>query len=148
MTTVKKIFNYIGGVLLSFILYFLGGFDVAITTLTVFIIVDVVTGLLKAIVEKNLSSKVMWTGILKQVCTYLRVGLAHISSIYTGIEGLRLLTVSFYIADEALSILENVGKIGVPIPKKLKDDLDQLRQDNDSDCSDDNNTDVKEWYNE
>ena len=144
MATITKILNYIGGILLGFTLYFLGGFDIAITTLTVFIIVDVVTGLLKAIVEKNLSSKVMWSGILKKVCTYLIVGLANILSIYTGIEGLRLLTVSFYIADEALSILENVGKIGVPIPKKLKDDLDQLRQDNDSDCSDDNNTDVKE----
>lgn len=115
-------------VVISGISYFLGGFDVLLICLFSLVVIDYISGVLSALCNKTLSSQTGFIGILKKVCIFLVVAVATMIGIFTGIESVRDLTVSFYIANESVSILENLGKIGVPLPQKLKDVLLQIKE--------------------
>ena len=108
--------------------YFLGGFDPMLTTLLIFMGIDYLTGVLSATVYKKLNSRTGAKGIVKKIFMLILIGLANWVSVSTGVEGIRLLAISFYIANEGISIIENASKIGVPIPKKLKEVLEQLHK--------------------
>ena len=108
--------------------YFLGGVDGLMTALIIFMVTDYVTGLMCAIVDKQLSSSIGFKGIFKKVLIFLLVGVAHIvdmNVIGTG-EALRTATICFYLSNEGVSLLENAGRLGLPIPDKLKTILAQL----------------------
>ena len=109
--------------------WYLGGVDGFLYALIAFAVVDYITGVLRAIVEKKLSSRIGAHGIAKKVALFLVVGIGHLIDAYllggTGAP-LRTAVIFFYIANEGISLLENAAAIGLPVPDKLKDVLAQL----------------------
>jgi toxin secretion/phage lysis holin len=110
--------------------WFLGGLDGFLYTLIGFACVDYLTGVLRAVVEKRLSSRVGAKGISKKITIFLIVGAAHLADVYllTGSSALRTAVICFYISNEGVSLLENTAAIGLPIPAKLRDVLEQLHE--------------------
>lgn len=110
---------------------FLGGIDGFMYTLIAFVVIDYVTGIMCAIVEKNLDSEVGARGIFKKVLIFLLVGIANLIDVNVIGQGaiLRTAVIFFYLSNEGVSILENAGRLGLPIPSKLKAVLAQLRDD-------------------
>ena len=111
---------------LSFLFGDMEGLMVALIAL---IILDYISGVIAAAVEKRLSSEVGAKGIAKKIFMLLIVALANIVDINVIGDGhvLKTVTVVFYICNECISLIENAGRIGVPVPKKLLDVLEQLR---------------------
>ncbi|MEA4816817.1 hypothetical protein SDC9_198809 [bioreactor metagenome] len=108
--------------------WFMGGCDGLLYALIAFVVVDYITGIMCAIVDKKLSSTVGFRGIFKKVLIFTLVGIAHIldmNVIGTG-SVLRTAIIFFYISNEGVSLLENAGHLGLPIPVKLKEVLEQL----------------------
>ena len=99
-----------------------------LTTLLLFIAIDYVTGVMRAIVRKQLSSEIGFKGIFGKIIILCLVALATRLDNILGAEALRYLVISFYIANEGISILENTAELDVPYPQKLKDVLEQLRK--------------------
>lgn len=126
----EKMFNSISiafGVIGGLIVSFLGGWDGLAITLVSFIVLDWITGLLKAIYNKNLSSYTGFKGIIKKVVILIVVGVAVLLETNMGIPAIREIVMMFFIANEGISLLENVSQMGIPFPEKLKDILIQLR---------------------
>lgn len=117
-------FAAIGG----FIGWFLGGFDGFLYALLAFVVIDYITGLMCAVIDKKLSSEVGFKGIFKKVLIFTMVGVGHIIDQQIIGDGsvLRTAVIFFYLSNEGVSLLENAGHIGLPIPQKLKDVLEQL----------------------
>lgn len=107
--------------------YLFGGFDMILSVLLVFVVIDYITGVIGALVNHNLSSEIGFKGIAKKFLILSVVAVAHLAGQATGIEEIRSFVIGFYIANEGISILENAGKLGVPLPKKLIDVLEQLK---------------------
>ena len=124
------------GAILSFLFGSLDGF---LITLIVFVVMDYITGVIDAIVNEELSSDVGFKGILKKVLIFAVVAVANIIDVRVIRQGsvLRTATVFFYLSNEGISILENIGNIGVPLPKKLIKVLKQLKE-KDDECETDN----------
>jgi toxin secretion/phage lysis holin len=110
--------------------WFIGGVDGFLFTLIAFVIVDYITGVLRAVVEKRLSSKVGAKGIVKKIGIFLVVGIAHLidANLLGGENALRTAAIFFYISNEGISFFENAAAIGLPVPEKLKDVLAQLHE--------------------
>ena len=110
--------------------YLFGAFDGMMTALITLIVLDYITGIIAAVVEKKLSSAVGARGIAKKVIMLLVVAVANIADRNIICEGnvLRSVTAMFYIANEGISLLENGARLGVPMPKKLIDVLAQLKK--------------------
>ncbi len=108
--------------------YFMGGCDGLLYALIAFVVVDYITGFMCAIVDKKLSSEVGFKGICKKVLIFILVGLANILDVQVIGTGcvLRTAVIFFYISNEGVSLLENSAHLGLPIPSKLKDILEQL----------------------
>ena len=108
--------------------YLIGGYDAAIQTLVIFMVVDIIAGVSVAVLNKTVESKVAWVGLTKKVLTFLVIMLAMSLDNLLG-SGITIRTFAcyFYIANEGLSIIENAGKIGFPIPENLKKILAQLK---------------------
>ena len=108
--------------------WFLGGCDGLLYALIAFVVIDYITGVMCAINDKTLSSAVGFKGICKKVLIFLMVGIGHILDakvIGTG-SVLRTAFIFFYISDEGISLIENAAHLGLPIPQKLRDVLEQL----------------------
>ena len=108
--------------------YFLGGMDGLMIALIIFMVLDYITGLMCAVIDKKLSSAVGFKGICKKVVILMLVGVANVVDIHivgTG-SALRSAVICFYLSNEGLSLLENAAHIGLPIPDKMKDVLAQL----------------------
>ena len=120
--------NIMAGIctILSFLFGDMEGMMIALIAL---IILDYISGVIAAAVEKRLSSEVGAKGIAKKIFMLLIVALANIVDINVIGDGhvLKTVTVVFYICNECISLIENAGRIGVPVPKKLLDVLEQLR---------------------
>ena len=111
--------------------YLIGGLDIAITCLLIAIALDYISGLIKAYECKVLSSKIGFRGIIKKVGVLLVVMLAVLIDRVTGNTGaIRTLVVYYFVANEGLSIIENLAEAGVPIPKSLKKALKSLKKEN------------------
>lgn len=108
----------------------MGGFDGFLYALVVFVVVDYITGLMAAAVEKKLSSEVGFKGIFRKVVIFCLVAVGHIVDTHVIREGsvLRTAVIFFYLSNEGISILENAARTGLPIPEKLKAVLEQLRE--------------------
>ena len=111
-----------------------GGIDAALGILLCFITFDYITGILSAIVQKELSSEIGYRGILKKAGILVIVAVAYLIGLYIGFE-VRSWVIGYYIANESLSILENLGRVGVPYPERLVEVLKQLKKESDSDES-------------
>lgn len=121
---IQAVFTGLGG----WIGYYLGGCDGLLYALIAFVIVDYLTGVMCAIADKKLSSNVGFKGICRKVLIFLLVGIANIIDVQViGQEGiLRTAVIFFYLSNEGVSLLENAGHLGLPIPEKLKVVLEQL----------------------
>ncbi|ABY92562.1 toxin secretion/phage lysis holin [Thermosipho africanus H17ap60334] len=121
---IQTAFTVLGGLLG----WFLGGFDGFLYALVALMVADYITGVMCAIVEKKLSSEIGFKGIFKKVLIFILVGVGHL--IDTNLIGdgsvLRTAIIFFYCSNEGVSMLENAGRLGLPIPEKLKDILVQL----------------------
>ena len=108
--------------------YFLGGCDGLLISLLLFVITDYITGVMCAIADKKLSSAVGFKGICRKVLIFLLVGIANILDMQVIGTGsvLRTAVIFFYISNEGVSLLENAGHLGLPIPVKIKSVLEQL----------------------
>lgn len=122
------------GLLNTMIGYWLGGLDEMLIALLIFMLCDYLSGVMKAIVKKKLSSEVGFKGIFKKVFILIIVGISvRLDVLLNQGELFRYLVIGFYLANEGISILENAGEIGLKFPKKIKDALVQLNKDNEDD---------------
>ena len=131
--TIQVIFTGVGG----WLGWFLGGCDGLLYALVLFVVVDYITGVMCAAADHKLSSEVGFKGICRKVLIFLLVGIGHVLDaqiIGTG-SVLRTAVIFFYLSNEGVSLLENAGHLGLPIPEKLKVVLEQLhdRAEKDSD---------------
>ena len=123
-TKVQMVATLIGG----WLGYFLGGLDGLLIALIIFMVLDYITGLMCAVIDKKLSSAVGFRGICKKVLILMLVGLANVIDMHvvgTG-SALRGAVICFYLSNEGISFLENAARIGLPIPEKIKTVLGQL----------------------
>lgn len=122
--TIQLVFAAIGG----WLGYFLGGCDGLLIALVVFVVVDYLTGVMCAIADHKLSSVVGFKGICRKVLIFLLVGIANILDVQVIGSGsvLRTAVIFFYISNEGVSLVENAAHLGLPVPDKLKDVLEQL----------------------
>ena len=121
---IQAVFTGLGG----WIGYYLGGCDGLLYALIAFVTVDYLTGIMCAIADKKLSSNVGFKGICRKVLIFLLVGIANIIDVQVigQIGILRTAVIFFYLSNEGVSLLENAGHLGLPIPEKLKVVLEQL----------------------
>ena len=125
-------FNAIVSAIATTFVFLIGGFDVAMSCLLIAIALDYVSGILKAFINKNLSSEIGLKGILKKVGILVIVMLGVLIDRVAGETGaIRTLVIYYFVANEGLSIIENLGEAGLPIPKKLKDALKALKKETD-----------------
>ena len=122
--TVQMVFTAIGG----WLGYFLGGCDGLLYALIAFVVIDYITGVMCAVADKKLSSTVGFKGICRKVLIFLLVGIANVLDVQVIGSGsvLRTAVIFFYISNEGVSLLENAGHLGLPIPGKLMEVLEQL----------------------
>lgn len=127
----KEIWNWIQiafTALGGFLGWFLGDVDGFLYALIAFVVIDYITGVLCAVADKNLSSEVGFKGICRKVLIFTLVGIGNIVDVYvlgeTGV--LRTAVIFFYLSNEGVSLLENAAHLGLPIPEKLKEVLEQL----------------------
>lgn len=127
-TGIQIAFSAIGG----FIGWLLGGFDGFLYALIAFAVIDYITGVMCAISDKRLSSKVGFKGICRKVLIFVLVGIGNLVDVYVlGEAGiLRTAVIFFYLSNEGVSLLENSAHLGLPIPQKLKSVLEQLHNRN------------------
>ena len=116
---------------ITWIGWLVGGYDTMMITLLLFMIVDYLSGVMCGIVNKKLSSEIGFKGIFKKIMIIFLVGITNLLGVSTGVEGLRYIVISFYIANEGISIIENASVLGLPVPQKVKDVLDQLKNNKD-----------------
>lgn len=121
---VQAVLTMIGG----WLGYFLGGCDGLLIALVVFVAMDYVSGVMCAVADKTLSSEVGFRGICRKMLIFILVGIANILDVQVVKTGcvLRTAIIFFYISNEGVSLLENTGHLGLPIPSKIKAVLEQL----------------------
>ena len=124
-TSNQLTFAAIGG----FIGWFWGGCDGLIYALITFVVIDYITGVMCAIVSKNLSSEIGFKGLFRKVLIFMLVGIANVidMQIIGAGSALRVAVIFFYLSNEGISILENAAFLGVPIPDELKRVLKQIK---------------------
>ncbi len=134
---VQVVFTAIGG----WLGWFLGGCDGLLYALIAFVVIDYITGIMCAVADKKLSSAVGFKGICKKVLIFALVGLGHILD--TRVIGagsiLRTAVIFFYLSNEGVSLIENAAHLGLPLPKKLKEVLEQLHDRAEKEDNDDKN---------
>lgn len=109
--------------------YFIGNIDGLLISLLIFAVTDYITGVAAAFFKKKLSSKVGFKGIAKKILIFIMVGIANIIDVNViGQPALRTATIFFYLSNECLSIIENSVAIGLPVPEKFKQVLEQIKQ--------------------
>lgn len=130
----EKIFNAISvyfGIAGGIVALLFGQWDTILWALIAFIALDYVTGIIKAIYTKSVSSETGYKGILKKITILVIVAVANIIQVLTGgIVAIREIVIMFYIANEGISILENVAAVSQKMPESLKNILLQLRDKN------------------
>lgn len=125
----KHLINDVISVILTTFVYLIGGFDIAIQSLLIVIVIDYLTGIASAIYNKELSSKIGLKGILKKFCYLLVVALSVVIDKLLGQGGLiRTLVIYFFVANDGLSIVENMAEMNIKLPKKLIDALEQIKK--------------------
>ena len=124
LVTLKYSVALVGGLLTTL----LGGWDVALQVLVLFVVLDYATGLIAAYGEQNLDSRVGFRGIAKKILLFIPVAVAYWLDMLLGQEILRNLAIFFYIANEGLSMMENLGRAGVPFPEQIQEALEQLKK--------------------
>ena len=121
---IQMVFAAVGG----WLGYYLGGCDGLLLALVAFAAADYLTGVMCAVSDRKLSSNVGFKGICRKVLIFLLVGIANILDVHVIRTGsvLRTAVIFFYISNEGVSLLENAAHLGLPVPEKIKEVLEQL----------------------
>ena len=121
--------RYIMAVVGTALNYLLGGWEAALVALVAFVVLDFITGVLAAFVNKKLDSRLGAKGIVHKVGVFVVVGVANVLDGILGLPDpmLRQMAIWFYIATEGMSILENIGAAGAPIPPVIRQALERLK---------------------
>ena len=131
-----KIFNWTStviGIVGGFFAALFGKWDSILWALLVIMVLDYLTGIIKAVYTKTMSSEIGFKGLLKKITILIIVALANVLQQVTGDNvAIREIVIMFYIANEGISVLENVAVIYPRMPKKIKDILLQLRGEDDT----------------
>lgn len=128
MNNTRAIFNTIIATLGIYITWLFGSWDIAIQVLVAFMIIDYVTGVIVAYINGEIDSAIGFKGILKKVLILIALIVGVLLDRLVGIEWtFRTVVCYFFIGNEGWSILENIGKTGLPLPERLKDKLAQLK---------------------
>lgn len=118
----------LGGITTALV-YLLGGFDIALQCLLIAIALDYISGIIKAFTTKTLSSRIGFNGIVKKLGILLLVMVGVLVDRVSGNTGaIRTLVIYYFVANEGLSIVENLSIAGIPIPKGLKNALKVIRK--------------------
>ena len=125
----EKIIQYLSAAVAGVCGFLWGELDGLLYALIAFMAIDYISGVIVAVVQKELSSEVGFKGIAKKVLIMALVAVGHILDTYIlgGGAVCRSAVIGFYIANEGISILENAGELGLPLPKKLVAVLKQLK---------------------
>jgi toxin secretion/phage lysis holin len=112
--------------------YLFGGWSELLALFFFVVIVDYITGVLAAITEKNLSSSVGYKGLVKKFGMVIVVAMAYQLDKFTGTNVIMTGAIFFFVANELVSITENYGRIGLPLPPQIKNVIKILRDKNDN----------------
>ena len=124
----KHLITDIASLVLTTTIYLLGGWDIALQSLIIVMVIDYLTGIASAVYNKELSSKIGFKGIIKKFCYLLVVALSVVIDNLTGQSGIiRNLVIYFFVANDGLSIIENMAEMNIKLPKKLIDSLKQIK---------------------
>ena len=124
----RDIFRYIVAIGGSLVTYLLGGWSALVQILVTFVVIDYITGVLAAAINGKLNSDIGLRGIAKKVFIFIIVACGHLVDNALGTQDIvRDAAIYFYIANELLSILENAGEIGLPVPDMLKNAIERLK---------------------
>ena len=109
----------------------LGGWDGFLYAWVLFVAVDYLTGVLVAVMRRKLSSEAGFRGIARKVVIFCLVAVAQVIDVQIIRNGsvVRTAVIFFYLSNEGISIVENAAALGLPVPRKLKDVLEQLKDD-------------------
>lgn len=125
----KYFYNNIASVLLTAVIYLLGGMDIALKSLIIIMMIDYITGISSAIYNKKLSSKIGFKGIIKKFSYLCVVALSVVIDNLISQNGvIRTLVIYFFVANDGLSIIENMAEMDIKLPKKLVDSLEQIKE--------------------
>ena len=113
----------------QFLEWFLGGADGFMYALIVFVSVDFISGFMRAIIEKKFSFEAWLKGVFQKILIFILIGVVHIMDVHLigGGRTLRTSVFFFFISTEGMSLLDNAAAIGLPVPGKLRNILEQLR---------------------
>jgi len=119
----------------AFLVWLFGGWDALAQALVLLIGLDVLGGLVQAFYERNLNSSIMRKGLIRKTGYFAAIALAVLMdrALFQSAPAFRTLVLSYLCVNEALSVLEHLAAIGVPLPAQLKRALEKLRHDMDSD---------------
>lgn len=112
-------------------MWLVGGFDVAFKILAIIMLLDYITGVISAMYKKKVNSKIGFKGILKKSLYFIVIILATLLDNLLNQEVIRYVVIYFFVANDGISIIENIAKCNVKLPKKLLEMLEQLKNDND-----------------
>lgn len=108
-------------------MYLIGGLDLAFKTLAIMMVLDYITGVISAIYNKKVNSKIGFNGILKKMLYLIAIIVASLLDNLLGQQVIRYVVIYFFVANDGISILENIAKCNVKLPQKLIDSLEQLK---------------------
>ena len=130
MSKIQIIIDSIAGAVGAVLGFMYGEVTGLFWALIAFMATDYITGVVVAAINKQLSSEVGFRGLAKKLMILVFVSLGHIADMYVlgGTPVAMSAVMLFYIANEGLSIIENAGNLGLPLPKKLKDIMVQLKK--------------------
>lgn len=116
----------VSGVITSFLF---GGWPLLLNIFLTFVVIDYITGLIASGIQGQLNSKVGWKGIARKVVIFLIISVAHMIDVLLETQNnmIRNAVIFFYLANELLSIIENAGRIGIPIPRILLNAVEALK---------------------
>lgn len=124
----RTVFSLVIATIGVFLSWLFGGWDIAVQVLVALMVIDYITGVIVAYINGDIDSRVGFKGILKKVLILIALIVGVLLDRLIGIEWtFRTVVCYFFIGNEGWSILENIGKTGLPIPDKLKDKLAQLK---------------------
>ena len=125
-TTIKTVTAIVAGALSTLI----GGWDMILEILLIVMTLDYITGVVSAFKQKTVSSNKGYMGLVKKGCIFVIIILAAQMDRMTGNDNhiFRNCTALFFVANDALSVLENVGELGIELPAFLRSALIKLRE--------------------
>lgn len=129
MSKIQIIIDSIAGAVGAVLGFMYGEVTGLFWALIAFMALDYITGVVVAIIEKRLSSEVGFRGLAKKFLILVFVAVGHIADTYIlgGTPAAMSAVMLFYMANEGISIIENAAALGLPVPKKLTNIMEQIR---------------------